>query len=301
MTSALILGILPFLPLFTGHEGLLVIRDGTKGITAALQTSAHIGCPFSIPAKLCYHTASAIYGPVKTGCYRFGRTSLFSVMKNICNGSFAQIVIPEGATASETAARIASALDIRSDDPALQAIMKNPALFEGKFFPATYPLISADASEIVHTMMLKTGSIAGKYHFTPKDFIIASIIQKEVRYPGQMRRCAGVLENRLSAHMKLECDSVLQYETGNGRLTSVIISKDSPYNLYLRNGLPPTPICNPGLDALQAAHAPEHHDYFYFVSRKDGRLYFSKNKHEHFKAVEFLVLGRPNGFKPKVQ
>lgn len=301
LVSVLIITAGPFLPLFSGHGKLLFIRDGTNGITAAVQTSRQIGVPFAFPAKICYYAASAMYGSAKPGCYSFGRTSLFRAMKDLCGGNLSKIIVPEGATAAETAAIISSALGLKSDNQAMQTIINNPPAFEGNFFPATYPLTSDDPEKILQAMTAKSRSVAKKFNFTKEDFIIASVVQKETRYPVQMRRCAGVLKNRLNTGIKLECDSVLQYIAGKCRLTKEILAKDSPYNVFLRNGLPPSPICNPGIEALQAAHSPERHDYFYFVARRDGRLYFSKNKHEHFKAVEFFVLGRPNGFKPEQQ
>ena len=126
-------------------------------------------------------------------------------------------------------------------------------------------------------------------------------MQKEAKYRKDFRRCAGVIRNRLTKGMKLECDSVYQYALGPVRITKDDIAKDSPYNDFLRPGLPPSPICSPGLAALEAAKNPEQHLFYYFAAKKNGELYFSKDRHEHFRAVEFFVLGRPNGFRPKPQ
>ena len=71
--------------------------------------------------------------------------------------------------------------------------------------------------------------------------------------------------------MKLDADPTIQYALGDWReLTTDDLQLDSPYNTYKVAGLPPTPICNPGLPALEAAAKPEKNDYLYFVAKNDG-------------------------------
>jgi UPF0755 protein len=80
-----------------------------------------------------------------------------------------------------------------------------------------------------------------------------------------------VYANRLAIGMKLDADPTVQYALGSwGAPTLADLKVKSPYNTYLHVGLPPTPICSPGLRALQAAAAPQKNDYFYFVAKNDG-------------------------------
>ena len=119
--------------------------------------------------------------------------------------------------------------------------------------------------------------------------ILASIIQKEVKSPDEMRRVAGVYFNRLAANKALESDSTLTYITGRkrARATGQDLKMDSPYNTYRYKGLPPGPIGNPCLEAIQAVLNPEEHDFMFFITDNEtGEAMFSKTGKEHQKKVE---------------
>jgi UPF0755 protein len=92
---------------------------------------------------------------------------------------------------------------------------------------------------------------------------------------------AAVIWNRLRDGMLLQIDATIQYALGENKpmLTYDDLEIESPYNTYKRPGLPPTPIANPGLDALRAAADPADVDYLFYVARNDGtgRHYFSNN------------------------
>ena len=288
--------VIPFLPVYSGSSSLIEIPEGATGRTAALLFADSLNARPRALFTLSYSAASLMYGSAKPGCYRTGRTSAFCAMRALCRGDLAKITVTEGMTSAEVARLIASSLG--KPDTA-EILTKELAPAEGRLFPATYPIRTRGERQLAAAMERKFTSEAAK--FTREELIIASIVQKEAKYRKDFRRCAGVIRNRLDMKMKLECDSVYQYVLGPVRVTKELIAKDSPYNTFLREGLPPTPICSPGLPALEAARAPEKHQYLYFVAKKNGELYFSKDRHEHFKAVQFFVLGRPNGFSPKPQ
>lgn len=113
---------------------------------------------------------------------------------------------------------------------------------------------------------------------------LASIIQKEVRTPKDMKLVAGVFYNRLNKGMPLEADSTLNFITGShrDRATYGDLKIDSPYNTYKYKGLPPGPISNPGLDAIKAAIYPEFTDYFYFLTA-DEKVIYSQTYEEHLR------------------
>jgi UPF0755 protein len=124
---------------------------------------------------------------------------------------------------------------------------------------------------------------------------LASIVEKEMVDENEAARIAGVFYNRLSAGMPLQSDPTVQYavasETGGPDWWDIDITRedlqiDSPYNTYQNIGLPPSPICNPGMTALMAIANPEVHHYFYFRAACDnsGRHVFSETYEQHLAA-----------------
>jgi UPF0755 protein len=123
--------------------------------------------------------------------------------------------------------------------------------------------------------------------------ILASIVEKESAVPEERPRIAGVYAKRLSITMPLQADPTVIYGLGpkfDGNLRRVHL--DDPknlYNTYKIPGLPPGPICSPGLSSLKAALMPEDHNYLYFVARGDGGHVFSTNLTDHNRAVRQWV------------
>ncbi len=106
---------------------------------------------------------------------------------------------------------------------------------------------------------------------TYNEVILASIVQAEAASVGEMPRIAGVYQNRLKRGMTLSADPTVQYGLGDRRrLYYRDLAIDTPWNTYLHTGLPPTPINNPGMAAVDAARHPEVHNYLYFVARGDS-------------------------------
>ena len=121
--------------------------------------------------------------------------------------------------------------------------------------------------------------------------ILATLVEKETGIPSERARVAGVYANRLRLGMLLQCDPTIIYGVGESFSGSIRKSQlndaKNPYNTYIHAGLPPGPICSPGLEALKAAAAPERHDFLYFVATGvDGGHSFSKTLGDHNKAVQ---------------
>lgn len=118
---------------------------------------------------------------------------------------------------------------------------------------------------------------------------LASILEREGRSLVSKQEIAGVLLNRLSINMALQIDATVQYARDNHLSTKVfwqpLTSKDSlidsPYNTYKYSNLPPTPICNPGYDAIYAAYHPIVSDYLYYLTGKDNQMHFTVTLAEH--------------------
>ena len=113
--------------------------------------------------------------------------------------------------------------------------------------------------------------------------IIASILEEEVKSTEDRKIVAGILWKRLAKGMGLNVDSALTYVLGktSAELTESDLKFDSPYNTYRYRGLPPTPISNPGIDAMMAAINPTATKYFYYLTGMDGKTYYAETLEGH--------------------
>jgi len=118
--------------------------------------------------------------------------------------------------------------------------------------------------------------------------IVASLIEKETSVDAEKPLIASVILNRLDKHMRLQIDSAVQYGVDGvfgGVLTQKELDTKTPYNTYLMDGLPPTPICMPSNSSIVAALHPVKTDYLYYVATGTGGHNFSKSYAEHLKQV----------------
>lgn len=119
--------------------------------------------------------------------------------------------------------------------------------------------------------------------------ILASIVEKETGIAAERPQVASVFINRLKAKMKLQTDPTVIYGMGedyNGNIRKKDLDTPTPYNTYVIDGLPPTPIAMPSEDALQAVAHPAQTEFYYFVADSTGGHKFSRNLNEHNKAVQ---------------
>ena len=125
--------------------------------------------------------------------------------------------------------------------------------------------------------------------------IMASIIEKETGLRAERGLIAAVFVERLRRGMRLRTDPTVIYGLGaafDGNLRRADLETETPYNTYIRYGLPPTPIAMPGGDAIRAALHPEDGGFLYFVAKGDGSHHFSTSIKEHNHAVAKYQLGR---------
>lgn len=165
---------------------------------------------------------------------------------------------------------------------------------EGFLFPDTY-FVRPDATAaqlvdlLLNTFEQRVGVLlrtaANERKTTIYDLVkLASIVEREARDRSESEAVAGVYANRLRIGMKLDADPTIQYALGDWRELSLDDLKlESPYNTYRVAGLPPTPICNPGLRALQGAARPAAHEFLFFVAKGDasGQHIFARTLEEH--------------------
>lgn len=155
---------------------------------------------------------------------------------------------------------------------------------EGFLFPDTYRLsVETSAKLILKEMQDNFERKTKELNLTKEQMIIASIVEREVKFDQDRAKVAGVYYNRLRKNMYLEADPTVQYARGSWEpiTTEDYRTVGLPYNTYKNKGLPPGPICNPGLKSLTAAKNPESSDFIYFFHLKDGTTVYSKTLEEH--------------------
>jgi UPF0755 protein len=182
---------------------------------------------------------------------------------------------------------------------------------EGYLFPATYPLEKKSTPASLLSFMVNTAN--QKFNGAPvaagaqrnamnvyQAVTIASIVQAEAASKADMGKVARVIFNRLERGMPLQMDSTINYALNRATLktTSSDTRLDSPYNSYQRMGLPPTPIDNPGEDAMRAAINPPPGDWLYFVTVKPGDTRFAATYEEHQRNVAEFNAAQKNSASP---
>ncbi|MCX5389257.1 endolytic transglycosylase MltG [Streptomyces sp. NBC_00094] len=207
------------------------------------------------------------------------------------------LLIPEGRRAAQVYTAVDRALGlpegtVRKAATAPGAALALPAAAdgnpEGYLFPATYPILAATTPEgllryMVDTAVKRFGTEriaegARAHGMSVYEAVIAaSIVQAEADSPEDMAKVARVVHNRLDRGMALQMDSTLNYALGRSTVDTTLADTGiaSPYNTYERKGLPPTPIGNPGDQAVDAVIRPADGDWLYFVTVSPGDTRFT--------------------------
>ncbi len=180
---------------------------------------------------------------------------------------------------------------------------------EGWFFPDTYSFTAGDQDRSLllraHAKMRREldAAWAGRSPDLPygnpyEALIAASLVEKETSRTEDRPHVSQVFASRLKRNMRLQADPTVIYGLGekfDGNLARAHLRQPTPYNTYLRKGLPPTPIALPGRAALAATLHPSGAEYLYFVARGDGSSEFSATLDEHNRAVRKFQLNRNRG------
>jgi UPF0755 protein len=182
----------------------------------------------------------------------------------------------------------------------LQAIGLSYPGDEGLFYPDTYVFDPDDSDISIYRRASQAMQKQLASAWEQKDakspiktpyelLILGSIVEKETGRASDRALVAAVFVNRLNLNMPLQTDPTVIYGIGSkfdGNLRKADLRKDSPYNTYMRKGLPPTPIAMPSKESLMAVIRPAKSDAVYFVARGDGSSHFSKTLKEHESAVD---------------
>ena len=222
------------------------------------------------------------------------------------------VTIPEGWTFQQMREALAEAEKLShasvemSDDEIMTALGHEGEHPEGRFFPDTYTYhkgvedleILRQANQSMEALLEEVW--ADRAEDLPIDtpyeaLIMASLIERETGAPEERRQIAGVFKRRLERGMRLQTDPTVIYGMGDrfeGNITRADLREATPYNTYVIDGLPPTPIALPGRAALEAAVDPEEGDTLYFVAKGDGTHHFSRTLREHNNAVNRYIRRR---------
>ena len=258
------------------------------------------------------------------GLYRFD-TPLppREVLKRMIMGKgiFQSVTIPEGLTVKEIADLLAN-LQVADKEKFLTEaagpeLLASAGLqdkgIEGYLFPNTYHFTPATPErdilmamteqfrKVFAPLVAQQGEAA---QLTAHEIIIlASIIEKETGVDAERPLISAVFYNRMQRHMPLQSDPTVIYglKGFNGNLTKKDLNDANLYNTYRISGLPPGPICNPGLSSIKAALRPADVPFLYFVSKNDGTHVFSESLEAHNQAVKkYQPVREPAARQPNV-
>ncbi|MEM8617064.1 MAG: endolytic transglycosylase MltG [Pseudomonadota bacterium] len=280
---------------FTVSQG-----EGFSTVAERLQVSGvvHRSDVLRLQARL-----QGVESQIKAGRYQIpARASALAVLDQIVSGDVVQLrlTIPEGLTTAQILARV-EATDVLTGD------MPDTEFTEGIFLPDTYvfgegltrtqflTLMQDAQTKLIRSLWPQRQ--AGLPYDGPDDaLIMASIVEKETGLAGERAKIAGLFVGRLKKRMRLQTDPTVIYGVSGGEplynrrgerrtLFQSELDRVTPWNTYQIDGLPATPICNPGRLAIEAALNPADTDYVYFVADGKGGHLFAKTLAEHNRNV----------------
>tara|TARA_Y100000022_G_C13247453_1_gene375522 strand:+ start:337 stop:1449 length:1113 start_codon:yes stop_codon:yes gene_type:complete len=298
----------PFIPLNHSKDKFFEIKKGenfsqiTKKLVELDILSDSLR--FKILAKIINKTES-----IKSGHYLLEKnTSPYNLLTLLDNGDgiLYSVTFVEGTTFKESLQELKknNLLINKVASDSIQNIKKilgiDHEYLEGLFFPDTYYFykgtLDVDILKQSYSLMMKKLTRAWDnktpglpYKNKYEALIVASIIEKELGDRNEASTIAGVFVNRLKVGMPLQSDPTVIYGMQGlfkGNLSKQDLLRDTPFNTYTRNGLPPSPICLPGFDTIEATLNPAETNAFYFVAKGDNKTHhFSKTLKEHNEAI----------------
>lgn len=234
--------------------------------------------------------------PLKAGEYRFpARISSIDVIRLLQSGKtvIRRLTVAEGLTTRQVVQQLLATEGLEGSI--------DPMPDEGSLLPETYHFSYGDPRQAIVERMQRAmrealaalwanRSVGPVIKAPEQAVVLASVVEKETGIPAERPRIAAVFLNRLAVGMRLQSDPTVVYVVGAGlplgrTLTRADLQTPSPYNTYLNDGLPPTPIANPGRAALAAVLRPASSDELYFVADGTGGHVFARTLEEHNRNV----------------
>lgn len=281
-------------------EPILVEIPAGAGVSQIAETLDRAGVIRSPTFFKAYAVLIGKSGKLQAGAYRLAPgLAIPEIISALAEGRAEStdevVVIPEGSNVWEIDRLLVAAGLIKEGEFARLVWRR-----EGRLFPDTYrfnPNASVDeiAAVLTDTFNQKTAHL--KISPAAQALIIASLLEKEAKTTEDMRLIAGIIQKRLGLGMLLQIDATVSYgaclreSLAENFKTDCEVSQvpvrreiavDGEFNTYLRVGLSPRPISNPGLRALEAALNPQSSDYLFYLSTRDGsRIIYAKTLEEH--------------------
>lgn len=274
----------------------VVIESGLTASAIADHLAAERVVRFS---DLLYIVVVLLHDPeeVKAGAYVFHEPqSVFAIARLITDDNpplqHVSLTFFEGTTAEHYARTASEYLsDFNADE-----FVRRARSYEGFLFPDTYYVPYTYTAEDLITLLFETyhSEVSPLMEANTTDLseyevvTLASLIEREGNSEESMRMIAGILTNRLAIDMPLQIDASMEYVIAKplNELTPEDLAIDSPYNTYLYRGLPPTPIGNPGVQAIKAVLDPIESDYLYYITGDDGTFRYARTYEEHLANIE---------------
>ncbi|MDI6799501.1 MAG: endolytic transglycosylase MltG [Actinomycetota bacterium] len=305
---------------------VLIEAPSGSGVTEIAEKLAKGGV---IPSRFKFTLFTLLGGQganLKSGNYIMSEEmSYFDVIDRLVKGpkmsdkKLFTVVIPEGFTAKQIAARFENIMDLdrlklenmlldgESLDFGVPTVVNErpTGSLEGYLFPKTYLFTEGDdESSVVQEILsqfnrevssVRLKKVMGKEYSLHEILTIASLIEKEVKVESERELVSAVIHNRLKKGMALQICATVQYVLPERKeeLTLADLKFDSPYNTYLHPGFPPGPICNPGLSSIKAALNPASVDYLYYVLTDSAGNHTFTSSYEEFQAAKAKA---KNGF-----
>jgi len=285
-------------PVNVQKDQLLTVERGTTGnkLLTLLEQEGILDSAALLPWALKLHPELS---KVKAGTYLLDDVkTVEDLLKLLNSGKEAQFNVQfiEGNTFKNWRKRLENAPPLPKVSKAIDEWMK----IDGWLYPDTYNYTpnSTDLELLQRAAERMKKALDKAWNERDKDLplenpyemlILASIVEKETGIAAERPQVASVFINRLKAKMKLQTDPTVIYGMGedyNGNIRKKDLDTPTPYNTYVIDGLPPTPIAMPSEDALQAVAHPAQTEFYYFVADGSGGHKFSRNLNEHNKAVQ---------------
>jgi UPF0755 protein len=298
----------------------ITARTQTFHVTRG-ETLGHIGRRLAESGLVSPHAPLALWGrmvradrQIHPGSYMLSAAETpLDLLKTLVSGRAIpiRVTLPEGLTGDAILERLASAVDLpleqlraAASDTVWLRSLGLPGSVEGYLFPDTYFFDSGVSPRSAIERLVRTGeeridaprlARAAALGMTRHQLLtLASIVEAESALPLERRRIAAVYRNRLRLGWPLQADPTVAYGAGRSgrKLTEADLAVDSPYNTYLHVGLPPGPICSPGMTSIDAVLWPlDGCEDLYFVARGDGGHIFSRTLREHNLARRLISAG----------
>jgi UPF0755 protein len=270
---------------FTVEPGMSV-----KSITSGLEQARIVKSDTFL-----YFVLSLFYNTrdIKASTYVFDKPlTTFAVASKLVAGDFDTDLIKFTHVEGESVAAVAKEATIQLENFNETYFLEKAKPLEGTLYPETYYIPKSFTADELLTLMTKTftektadltDKISASNLSQKEILVLASILEREANSPESMKMVSDILQRRLAEGMPLQADASIEYVLNKPlkELTPDDLKVDSPYNTYTNRGLPPTPIGNPGREAILAVLEPSPNSFVFYITDNEGVFHYAVTYDEH--------------------